>query len=178
MDSDLAKAFARLEQTREGLLAEAGRQGEQAFNRPPRPQAWSAAQALHHVVTSEMLTLGYIRKKMQAGDALPRPGLPNTLRLLALRAFLASPLRAQAPKVSAEVPERVGLAELRSRWDQARADWRDLLETFPDALLGRLVFRHPFAGLFTLLQTLSFLQAHLDHHARQVRAALRAGGPR
>jgi hypothetical protein len=34
------------------------------------------------------------------------------------------------------------------------------------------VFRHPVVGLLGIDDTLGFLQAHLDHHAKQVRAAL------
>ena len=39
---------------------------------------------------------------------------------------------------------------------------------FPEELLDRLVFRHGFVGLMGLPDTLGFMQAHLDHHARQV----------
>ena len=57
-------------------------------------------------------------------------------------------------------------------WDEARASWRALLDGFPAALESRLVFRHPFVGLLGLADTLGFLQAHLDHHLRQVERAL------
>jgi hypothetical protein len=178
MQRDLQRVFARLEATREELLALAASHGDTAFNRRPRPQSWSAAQALEHVMISESLSLGYVRKKMQAGSALPKAGLLSALRLLALQIYLASPLRARAPKASAGVPDHSGLDDLRARWDRTRADWHTLLESFPPELLGRMVFRHPFAGLLSLLHALGFLQAHLDHHARQVRAALRAAAER
>jgi len=176
MQRDLDRAFARLEAARQELLALAASHGEAAFNRRPRPEAWSAAQALEHVMISESLSLGYVRKKMQAGNTLPKVGLPSALRLLALQLYLASPLRARAPKASASVPDHSGLDDLRARWGAIREDWRTFLESFPPELLGRMVFRHPFAGLLSLTHALGFLQAHLDHHARQVRAALRAAG--
>jgi len=174
MNQPLERAFARLETKREQLLDLAASRGESASNRRPRPDAWSAAQALEHVLLSESLSVGYLRKKMQAGPALPKAGPASALKLLALRAFLASPLRARAPKVSAGVPDQSSLGDLRTRWDATRSDLRALLEGFPPELLGRLVFRHPFVGMLTLQQMLGFLQAHFDHHERQVRAALDA----
>jgi hypothetical protein len=174
MDPALERAFARLEATRHELLDHAASGGEVAFNRRPRPDAWSAAQALEHVLLSESLSVGYLHKKMQAGSALPKANAVGALKLLALRAFLASPLRAKAPKVSASVPAQSSLADLRARWDATRSDLKSLLEGFPPELLGRLVFRHPFVGMLSLPHTLGFLQAHFDHHERQVRAALDA----
>ena len=176
MQRDLERAFARLEATRQELLALAASHDEAAFNRRPRPQAWSAAQVVEHVMISEALSLGYVRKKMQAGAALPKAGPLSALRLLGLQLYLASPLRTRAPAASAGVPEHSALDELSARWDGMREEWRTLLESFPPELLGRMVFRHPFAGLLSLTHALGFLQAHLDHHARQVRAALRAAG--
>ncbi|MGE0453809.1 MAG: DinB family protein [Vicinamibacteria bacterium] len=174
MDQALEQAFARLEARRKQLLDLAAGSGEAAFNQRPRPDAWSAAQALEHVLLSESLSIGYLRKKMQAGPALPQAGLASALKLLALRAFLASPLRARAPKVSASVPDQSNLEDLRARWDATRSELKGLLDGFPPELLGRLVFRHPFVGMLTLPHTLGFLQAHFDHHERQVRAALDA----
>lgn len=176
MEPELERAFARLEAGRQDLLAAAARSGDAAFNRRPRPEAWSAAQVLEHVLVSEALTLGYVRKKMRAGDGLPRATPLSALRLLALRLFLASPVRVRAPKAAAGVPDRSSLAELRARWDEVRGGWRCLLESFPWELRGRMVFRHPYAGLLSLPHALGFLQAHLDHHARQVHEALVAAG--
>lgn len=174
MEPLLERAFARLEATRSKLLDLAASVGDSELNRRPRPDAWSAAQALEHVLLSESLSVGYLRKKMQAGPALPKAGPASALKLLALRAFLASPLRARAPKVSASVPDQSKFDDLRTRWDATRSDLKGLLDGFPPELLGRLVFRHPFVGMLTLPQMLGFLQAHFDHHERQVRAALDA----
>jgi uncharacterized damage-inducible protein DinB len=176
VEADLQRAFERLESSRVALLAQAGRQDAEALNRPSRPGAWSAGQILHHLLMSETLTLGYINKKMQAGAALPRAGVASRLRLLALRVALASPLRVRAPAATSSVPEQVELAALRARWDETRASWRQLLDAFPSELRGRVVFRHPFVGLLRIEETLGFLQAHLEHHARQVVAALAAAG--
>ena len=158
-------AFLRLEQARSRALALLEGLGATALNRPPGPGRWSALQVLHHVVESEAGTLGYVRKKMQAGAGLPRSGVASRLRRATLQLALALPLRFRAPAVAASVPDAIDPDALRARWAEVRRAWRELLD-------GRLVFRHPVAGRLSLADTLAVLQAHLDHHVPQVKRAL------
>ena len=173
MSPRLGPRLDRLEASRARALALLVPYDASSLNRAPAPGRWSALQVLHHVVESEAAMLGYVRKKMQAGASLPRAGLGSRLRRLALQAGLASPLRFKAPRVAASVPDAVEPAALRARWDEVRAGWRALVETFPPDLEGRLVFRHPVAGRMGLADTLAVLQAHLDHHVPQVERALK-----
>lgn len=176
MQPDLARRFERLEATRGRALGTLGGLDHTALNRPPAPGKWSALQLLYHVITAEALTLGYVRKKMQAGGALPPAGASSRLRLLAVQLVLASPLRVRAPGAAGSVPPEIDAAGLRARWDEVRRDLRALLETFPAELQGRLVFRHPYAGRMTLAHALGHLQAHLEHHIPQVQRALNRSG--
>lgn len=170
--SDIRRRLEALEAARVRALGVVEGLDAAALNRPPAPGKWSALQVLHHVVTAESLTVGYVRKKMQAGAALPRAGLNSRLRLLALRVTLKAPLRLRAPAATAAVPESIDPAELRARWDAVRSDMRALLDSFPAELNGRLVFRHPLAGRLGLADTLAFMHAHLEHHLAQVKRAV------
>jgi len=176
MRPDIESRLERLEASRARALSLLAPHDVTVQNRAPAPGRWSALQVLHHVVESEAATLGYIRKKMQAGASLPRAGLGSRLRRGAVQLGLALPLRFRAPAVAAVVPDVVEPALLRARWDEVRAGWRELLSTFPADLEGRLVFRHPRAGRMGLADALAVLQAHLDHHVPQVKRALRAAG--
>ncbi len=172
MDPALARRLEHLEASRRRALLAVEGVPHAALNRPPGPDRWSALQVLEHVVTVESLTLGYVRKKMQAGAALPTAGLGSRLRLLAVQATLASPLRVGAPEVAGKVPAESDLEKLRKRWDEVRAGMEQLARSFPPELLDRLVFRHPLAGRMTLDHALGTLEAHLDHHIPQVERAL------
>jgi len=172
MQEQLQRRFERLEDTRREVLARWEGHDRTRLNRPRADGGWSVLQVLHHVITAEAGTLRYISKKMLAGTNLPRAGLVSRLRLLALQLGNASPLRFRAPGVTADVPEEVDPEELRVHWDEVRAQWKQLLDGFPDELLDRTVFRHAMVGLMSLGDTLSFLQSHLDHHARQVERQL------
>lgn len=172
MRAELLERFDRLENARHRLEARLEGRDDQLLNRPRPDGGWSPLQVLHHVVTAESLSLGYVRKKMQAGASLPAAAVLSPLRLLLLRAVLASPLRTRAPAATSGVPAQLDVASLRARWNETRAGWRELLEAFPPDLLGRMVFRHPLVGLMSLPDCVGFMQAHLDHHARQVDRAL------
>jgi DinB superfamily len=168
----LEQGFRRLEDARSRALALLEGHGPDALNRPPGAGRWSALQVLHHVVEAEAGTLGYVRKKMQAGSALPRSGVASGIRRAAMQLALGLPLRFRAPAVAATVPAAVDPDVLCARWAEVRRGWQELLDAFPPDLEGRLVFRHPVAGRLSLADTLAVLQAHLDHHVPQLKRAL------
>ena len=172
MDPALARSLAHLEASRRRALGAVDGVPHAALNRPPAPGKWSALQVLHHVVTAEALTLGYIRKKMQAGAALETAGPASRLRLLAVQVTLALPLRVKAPTITGDVPGESELPALRARWDEVRRSLDELVSSFPPELGNRLVFRHPYAGRMTLAHALGTLEAHLDHHIPQVERAV------
>jgi len=174
MNDDLQQRFERLEDTRRDVLARLEGHDPARLNRPRADGGWSALQVLHHVIAAEAGTLRYVSKKMQGGSSLPRAGLVSRLRLLALQVGNVSPFRFRAPGVTAEVPAEIDPDELRTRWEEVRAGWTERLEGFSDELLDRMVFRHAMVGLMGLPDTLSFLQSHLAHHARQVERLLSA----
>ena len=172
MDPVLARRLAHLEASRRRALGVVEGVPHAVLNRPPAPRRWSALQVLEHVVSVESLTLGYIRKKMQAGAALQTASLASRLRLLAVQATLASPLRVRAPGIAGNVPGESELPQLCARWDEVRVSLEELAGSFPPELLDRLVFRHPLVGRMTFAHALGTLEAHLDHHIPQVERAV------
>jgi hypothetical protein len=166
---ELARRFERVERHKRDLLEGVAGRDDAWLNRAPVPGAWSIVQVIAHLVLSEAGTLSYIGKKIQAPpEEIPRAGPMAVLRSLALTAALRSPLRRQAPERARPASEPEPLDSVRGRWDEVRAGWRERLETYPEALHGRAIFRHPFAGRFSMAQTLGFLDEHLLHHARQI----------
>jgi hypothetical protein len=131
VDPALARRLAHLEASRRRALAAVDGVPHAALNRPPASGKWSALQVLHHVVTAEALTLGYIGKKMQAGAALETAGPASRLRLLAVQVTLALPLRVRAPTITGDVPAESDLPALRARWDEVRRGLDELVSSFP-----------------------------------------------
>ena len=69
--------------------------------------------------------------------ALPAAFVSSRLRLLLVEAALASPLRVQAPAVTADVPLQLDADGLRARWDDVRRELAALVEAFPPGLLDK-----------------------------------------
>ena len=99
---------------------------------------------------------------------MERVRLASWWRLIALVVALRSPLRVRAPAVVAKVPEHRGLDEMLEQREGLREGWRAFVAGYPDELLDRACYRHPFAGRLSLGQCLITIQEHLTHHAKQV----------
>ena len=168
------RRFDRLESSRRALLDSLTGLSDEAARRQSAAGAWSIVQVVGHLTMADEATLGYLRKKMQAPSAIPPAGPMSWVRMMAVAAVLRSPVRRKAPAQTADPPTAVSLAEARARWDRVRAEWAAFLEAFPPELIGRAVFRHPFAGRMSIAHTLGFMQEHQRHHARQI-DRLRAG---
>ena len=169
--ANLAGVRARMEQLqadRLALLDAVKGVGEHSLKRPRDDGGWSVLQVLNHVALAEQHTLAYIRKKMQDPSALPRAGAMSFWRMAVVVVALRSPYRAKAPERTAHPDADTTLAAVREHWDGVRRDWQELVDAFPPSLADRAVFRHPRVGMVSLAHTLGFLQAHLDHHRRQI----------
>jgi hypothetical protein len=167
MSPGLARRFELLEASRRRAVALLGAHDRVALNRPPGAGRWSALQVLHHVIASESATLGYVRKKMLGGAALPSAGVAEPAQApLALQAALVLPLRFRAPAARRRCRRHRPRRPPRALGGDGQR-WRELLEEFPPAL-GPKQARHPFVGLMGLADTLAFLEAHLGIHVRQV----------
>jgi uncharacterized damage-inducible protein DinB len=165
--------FERLESSRRALLDSLAGLPDATVRRQPAEGVWSIVQVVGHVTLAEEATLAYLRKKMQAPSAIPAAGPMSWVRMMAVAAVLRSPVRRKAPPATADPPVALGLSEASARWDRVRAEWAAFLDAFPPELLGRAVFRHPFAGRMSIAHTLGFMLEHQRHHARQI-ARLRA----
>ncbi|MBX7185348.1 MAG: DinB family protein [Vicinamibacteria bacterium] len=166
--ADLKAGFEKMEATKADLLRSLASLDSETLNRKPDPSSWSILQVIAHLTKSEGGTLQYIRKKTQDPAALPAAGIAPWFRIAALVVGIHSPFRFKAPKSIADVPETGDLQSASLAWAEVREDWREFVEAFPQALNGKMIFRHPFVGLLGPAQTMIFLNEHLGNHVRQI----------
>ena len=172
MDQRQVEQMETLEKLRSELLGRLSDLNSETLNRKPAAGGWSAVQVLAHVIQAERLSLGYLRKKTQKPELIPRSGVICALKSRALGLFLRLPFKVSAPGRTAEVPESAELQDLEQDWAAVRSDWRDFLEDFPPGLAGKAVYKHPIAGRLNLEQTLRLLIDHLRRHTRQIERTL------
>jgi hypothetical protein len=166
--ADLKSGFAQMEATKADLMRGLASLDAAALNRKPDASTWSILQVIAHLTRSEGGTLQYIKKKTQDPAALPRSGVVPWFRIAALVVGIHSPFKFKAPKSTADVPESSDFQTASLAWAEVREDWREFVETFPEALNDRVIFRHPFVGFLGPTQVMIFLNQHLGNHVRQI----------
>ena len=167
---ELGRWFDELEEARRKFLhpVEALSLRQQEFR--PSPDSWSLVQVVHHVMLVERESVRFIQGGREPGARR----LKHAVLSAGVRLVLSTGLRVKVPVDAIKPKEDLSLEEVASRWQEIRGDLRAYLERIPEEELERLVFRHPIAGPFNIVQTLGFLAGHLRHHARQLRRIRKA----
>lgn len=174
MNSVLKIHFDRLEQERITLLTTLATFPESTLSSTPAEGKWSIDQILIHLLTSEQLTLAYLKKKSLGIDQLGNSGLSASIRMHILKWSQRLPLlKYRAPRyVVANTPQAVPLRELEQRWQKVRMELGQFLETIKDSDAHKLIYKHPVAGRFDAVQCLMFMREHYLHHLPQIKRLL------
>lgn len=126
-----------------------------------------------HLLTSEQLTLGYLKKKSLGVSKLRDSGPIESVKITLLTIFQRMPFRFKAPTLVVQhTPNPVSLADLSERWNLSRIELKQFLETIHDDNLYKLIFKHPVAGRFNAVQCLIFMREHFRHHVPQINRLL------
>ncbi|MBD1397627.1 DinB family protein [Pontibacter sp. JH31] len=168
MNPFLEAQYLKLEESRNRLLDELDGLDEDLLNMPPVEGKWSVNQIIAHLIQVEQLTNSYIQRKVQKQDSLENRSLRHSFRSLLLKLALNTGMKFKAPEAVANVPEKSTLSSLRNQWNACRYQLEDTLTELPPELMNKCVFKHPYAGPLSISQTLTFLQDHFLHHARQI----------
>lgn len=164
--------FRLLEKNREEILAYVASKPEEII-RQSRTNQWSMIQAVRHVQLAEAGSIGYMQKKILAGDAMKEATrLPRVLLTLVDVSF-RSGLKFKAP-VAIQHPPVTSLAELKADWDSTRESLKQFIENYPEKWSAKAVYKHPFVGMLSLSEALRFFRIHQAHHIRQVHRIARS----
>lgn len=174
MNGALQKVFWQLEKQRKELQARINHLPEERFNKSMERGKWSIAQILTHLVTSERLSLGYMKKKIQGAEQAGNSGIWEEIKLVILIISQRLPLKFRAPKVVTEnTPPALSKQELFSLWENSRSELKNFLEATDERHTRKLIFKHPVAGRLDVRQALVFFGEHIRHHRPQINRLLR-----
>lgn len=148
---------------------------DETLNQKPSSDEWSAMNVLHHLMRSERLSHGYIRKKLGYNPTLKKANLITTWRSFILSTYLKTPFKWKAPQAVSEehFPEYSSLEEVSQQWRQQRYALKSHLKDLPDHLFNKELYKHPFVGRITLDGMIYFFGAHMDRHSRQIERTLK-----
>jgi hypothetical protein len=171
MNPKLQRILDRLEAERSDLLQALSTLSDQRFNTHPSPGKWSISQILTHIITSERLTLLYMKKKSLGIDQLDNSGWLESLKMILLRVSQRLPfLTFKAPRFVVEhTPEALSYKEAVEQWNTVRTEMKEFLEAIDEKHARKKIYKHPVAGRLDAAQALEFCGEHIRHHLPQIR---------
>ncbi|QOI96882.1 MAG: DinB family protein [Flammeovirgaceae bacterium] len=170
MNQELDRVFSRLETARVKLEKQFSLVTEEDWQRSPGPGKWSMAQVFTHLLTSEKLSLGYMKKKAQGIEQAGTSGMWQSLTMLILIISQRRPmLKFKAPKVVMDnTPPAMNKQDLFVAWEESRLELKNFLEGINNTHARKLIYKHPVAGRLDVRQALVFFGEHIRHHRPQL----------
>lgn len=173
MNSSFQKAYTKLERQREQIFGMIKNLPEDVYRHSPTGK-WSIAQIVTHLLTSERLSVGYMKKKSIGIATLKDSGFKQVILSGILKVSQRIPFRYTAPRVIVEhTPETLSREEAIAYWNNSRSDLKEFLEGIPEQHSRRLIFKHPIAGMLNVEQAMEFMYEHINHHLPQIKKLLK-----
>ena len=87
---------------------------------------------------------------------------------------MGAPFKYRMPKTLKPPSNEFEYHELKSRYESVRKDIDGIIKELSEELLTKEIFRHPFAGRFSMLETLKFFYDHFGRHSKQIERILKS----
>jgi hypothetical protein len=173
MHADLQRLFEQIENQRNQVLSQVMKLTPAQYTLSKNGK-WSLAQILTHLITSEKLSLGYMKKKSLGIDSLENSGLLEELRYSILKASqYISFLKYKAPKLVVErTPPALSITDVKKEWDALRAEMKKFLDELGEKNVRKKIYKHPVAGRLNAIQAIGFFGDHFNHHLPQIKRLL------
>ena len=170
----LLKQFNKLEADRQKLLLALTPLSHDAILFRAPPGKWSVNQIVTHLLTSERLSLLYMRKKSLGIQNVGNSGIRESVKLMVLKVSQRLPLKYKAPGILVEhTPEALPLPQAIEQWNAVRNDLRKFLEGIADQNIRKMIYKHPVVGMLDVTQAMAFFHEHIHHHWPQVKSLLK-----
>lgn len=163
----LVKAYQR-SIAQKAWMINKSKESHQDLNAVKPNEKWSINQLLFHLYTVEKSILDYITYKNALNELTQPAGLKAKLRYFTLKTLLKTKMKFKAPKKISVLPENIDFEQLTQDWSTLQTDFESFLSQFPKELVGKGVFRHPYAGFLSMEQTIEFIVDHSKHHQSQL----------
>jgi hypothetical protein len=165
----LNNKFSKLEDSRLVLIEKLKNIPVADLETSPALGKWSVSQIFYHLNKAENLSVLYVSKKRLDINNLKRTGLMEQVKMILLKLRFKLPFGIKAPvNVLGDVPEKVNYNIIAGEWKITRSRMKELIESLPEEMLYKNVFKQPAIGRINIFQMLDFMQAHFNRHEKQV----------
>jgi hypothetical protein len=160
--------FDRIEYDRANLISQLDDLSQEQLHFRRSPEKWTILQILDHLITSEKLSVKYIKRITSTPENLERSGFQSKFRIFALKLALILPFKYKAPKISDATGKDPEYEKLKLEWEQIRKDLRKQINSLDKSILKGEILKHPIVGMLNMKQTLQFFDIHFNHHKKQI----------
>lgn len=170
---DLIKQYSNIESTKQWYLDVINDLNEIQLQYKTDDKSWSIAEVCYHMHLVENGTIKLINKNLKEQKVNRKSTLENWFKNKLTVIVLQLGIKFKAPKIVSEFPSNITQAEVINLFKQNTKDFKAILETLPEELYDKQIFKHPMAGQFNIRQTLNFLLEHYQHHQPQINGLLK-----
>jgi hypothetical protein len=169
MNQKLEYLYNNLENSRRDLINDLTKFDAQQLITPPAPGKWSVSQVFYHLNKAEALSMVYISKKMLDVNNLKVTGIKESLKLAGLGLLFNSPIKFKVPvEALGEMPDNIDYTDIVNQWNDTRVKLKSFLDSLPEDILRKNVFKQPAIGRQNIYQMVEFMQMHFNRHQKQV----------
>jgi hypothetical protein len=169
----LQRNFEKLQSDTKLLLKDVSALSSVTYHYRPAEGKWSISQILTHLLTSERLSLGYMKKKSLGVDGLENTGLVENIKFFILVMSQRMPLRYHAPRqVLERTPAPLSYGDLVRQWEALRMELHHFVSQISETNTHKKIYKHPRVGMLDANHALQFLNEHLHHHKPQILAII------
>jgi len=173
VNSALLRNFEKLQADTKLLLKDVSALSSVTYHYRPADNKWSISQILTHLLTSERLSLNYMKKKSLGVNDLEETGILENIKFLLLKISQRIPMRYQAPRqVVEQTPAPLSYGDLVRQWEAVRLELFQFLEQIKEENIRKKIYKHPRVGMLDANHALQFLGEHLHHHKPQIQAII------
>lgn len=146
----------------------------EALEKSKFENSWSVMQVLTHLYEAESGTLRYIKKKYLGIEELKNGNWKNYRNFILMQTILYLPTKFKAPKAVSNPNVTLNYEALKNAFINVDKEFEEFLKDYSEGYMRKAIYKHPFAGMLTVLQMLKFQRAHVFHHKRQIKNILKA----
>jgi len=168
MDDKLQRQLNQLERNKDKLLEKLENIDNATLSQQPDNKSWSIVQVVSHLIKIEQGTMQYMKKKLSYNPPLVKTGPITALKVWLTNISMKLPVKYKTADFLQEATNDVSLEQARSQWSETRQQMREFFEGLSKEQLTAALHKNLAAGRVSVYQQLSFIQVHLERHAKQI----------
>lgn len=176
MEQRMERQLEKMDKALNDLILRLSTIEAQLLNLKPDEKSWSVLEILQHLMHAESGSIKYVQKKLSYNPVLKKAGFQAKFRAFVFLTAFKMPIKFKAPAIVSDdkFSSNANLESVTKDWLLKRKKMRRYLESLPNDIFDKVVYKHAAAGKITLNAMIEFFDIHFQRHLKQIDNTLRA----